>query len=217
MDTSSICRTSNVIMLKGVKFNNKSGKKLVFEKLDFSSDNIIYCNPGGLSPWLNRGKTGGTDDISWRTNDNVWYRGWIAYDHEIDLQTLYNNGAKYIYCLGSFYLNRVSSTYNIAHSSVCCFSEGGGVYQSLNIYFGNFPVEPIISKIAVDEGVALRGNFNSYIGEFILDIETLIEKGANVIYCGCIHESVPNTEQVISQYPNTVIDKPIVYVVCEQT
>ena len=213
ISVNSIKRTANVIQLSNVHFHSNLGKKLRFEKIDFSDASIVYANPGTMYKWLNDGKTeSAASSISWKEN-NVWYGGWMSYGKEINLQTLKNAGAKYIYVLGNHYKNRFNGEEPFYVSSFVCVKGSAGAYS--NIAGGDLEDNGfIINRIAEDQEKALNGSFDAYISEIVVPVDYLISKEAVFCFFGCISEAIPTTPEW--NYVNTAISEPIVYVVYEQ-
>lgn len=214
IDANGIKRTANVIQLNNVHFQNNLGKKLRFEKIDFSDAGIVYANPGTMYAWLNGGKTeSASSSVSWKENDNTWYGGWMSYGKEINLQTLKNAGAKYIYVLGNHYKNRSNGGEPFSISSFAGVKGSAGAYS--NIAGGDLEVNGfIINRIAEDQEKGTNGSFDAYISEIVVPVDYLISKEAVFCFFGCISEAIPTIQEW--NYVNTAISEPIVYAVYEQ-
>ena len=222
IDASTILKTSNVIQISNAKFSSYTDKKLYFVDEDFTGVPRVENSSSNLIGWLNSGMGNNYENYSYEnaSGTNKYGAGFLTYAKLIDLRTRYSQGAKYIYALGTRWLGHTiadKKSYNWGHGPVCLFKYENSTYKQVT---GESQSVKVLNNIAIDEIVALNGNFDAILSECIYPLETIVNSG---YYYALIHSANRSRGRVewnggytIANYPNTAIDKPIIRWIYEE-
>ena len=167
--------------------------------------------------WLNAGKPIDKSQYIAKTN-KTWDAGVRSWVDTIDITPYVNAGAKYIYSLGQYFISmNATKPFAPQHATAALLKYDNNTWSwAGSTAFG--PYYDYFNIIATDSGKATNGSFYSRIAECCLPIEPFYADGYKYLCAQSMHESGPFDDMDPSYfyYPNTVIDKPLIYLIYEQ-
>ena len=220
----------NVIQVNGVQFSNSLDKKITFENIDFSSYDKLTDVLSNY--WYAR---------NFEVSRRVYSCGFMTYNNEFDLESLIENGYKYLVTL--FYCpvqlhnpNGVKSIFS--HGSNVAFQKrnqsnagtlGGQTFivDSTPLKLSDFDVLKTvgitpITLYGTDENVLNKNWFDVYLMEACYDLNYFKEAGAEMFMLSYAYtpEAVniyyTNSEVIGTQaFTNTCISKLPAYLIKE--
>lgn len=217
VNANDLPRTSNILMVKGVRFANVFDKKLKFEKINLSGLKKLNAIAGykKFNDWLSDGKPSITNIAKYDAYvAKSWDQGFETYDLDLDIRSKVEQGAKYVYTLG-FSVQAHATGILLPHYHTATFYDSNNSIPSEDVEEEHYTK---ISTIAKDENVLVNSTSDMLIIEEIADIASIANLGYYRMFICSLSNTGPfevsNTGTFY--YPNTAITEPIVYLIYEQ-